>query len=368
MSSHYRISLDAMGGDHGLSVTVPAALAALEQYPDISLILVGDQNQLKAALQDNGAAENPRITTQHASQTVDMDEPPALALRGKKDSSMRVAINLIKEGRADAVVSAGNTGALMATARFVLRTLPGIDRPAICSPIPSHSGHSHVLDLGANIDSTAEHLYQFAVMGSELARAIDKVEEPAVGLLNIGQEDIKGNEQVKAANRLLKEGHLNYIGYVEGDDIFGDRVDVVVCDGFVGNVALKTTEGLAKMLATKLKQQFTSTWLAKLMALVAMPVLKAIQKEFDPRRYNGASFLGLQGIVIKSHGGADSLSFSNAISVARKEIIEEVPQKIRHRLQALVDEASLDKVSLEKVVADKALAEQAVNKKQATAE
>ena len=346
MSSHYRISLDAMGGDHGLSVTVPAALSAVEQYPDISLILVGDQDQLNQALQSH-SANSPRISVHHASQRVDMDEPPALALRGKKDSSMRVAINLVKEGTADAVVSAGNTGALMATARFVLRTLPGIDRPAICSPIPSHNGHSHVLDLGANIDSTAEHLYQFAVMGSELARAIDKVEEPAVGLLNIGQEDIKGNEQVKAANRLLKEGHLNYIGYVEGDDIFGERVDVVVCDGFVGNVALKTTEGLAKMLATKLKQQFTSTWSAKLMALVAMPVLKSIQKQFDPRRYNGASLLGLQGIVIKSHGGADSLSFSNAISIARKEIIAEVPQKIRHRLQALVDEVSNDETLLD---------------------
>ncbi|MGB1311158.1 MAG: phosphate acyltransferase PlsX [Leucothrix sp.] len=338
MSSHYRISLDAMGGDHGLSVTVPAALSALAQYPDISLILVGDESQITESLVANEASGHSRISIHHASQTVGMDEPPALALRGKKDSSMRVSINLVKEGKADATVSAGNTGALMATARFVLRTLPGIDRPAICSPIPSNNGHSHVLDLGANIDSTAEHLYQFAVMGSELARAIDKVDEPAVGLLNIGQEDIKGNEQVKAANRLLKEGHLNYIGYVEGDDIFGDRVDVVVCDGFVGNVALKTTEGLAKMLASKLKQQFTRNWITKLMALVAMPVLKSIQKQFDPRRYNGASLLGLQGIVIKSHGGADSLSFANAISIARKEIIAEVPQKIRHRLQALVDE------------------------------
>lgn len=354
MSSHYRISLDAMGGDHGLSVTVPAALAALEEHSDISLILVGDEQKIAAALSENNAAGNSRITVQHASQTVDMDEPPALALRGKKDSSMRVSINLIKQGSADAVVSAGNTGALMATARFVLRTLPGIDRPAICSTIPSHNGHSHVLDLGANIDSTAEHLYQFAVMGSELSRAIDAIDEPAVGLLNIGQEDIKGNEQVKAANRLLKQGHLNYIGYVEGDDIFGDRVDVVVCDGFVGNVALKTTEGLAKMLASMLKKNFTKSWLTKLMAFAAMPVLKSIQKQFDPRRYNGASFLGLQGIVIKSHGGADSLSFANAISVARKEIIEEVPQKIHHRLQALVDQASVDQALVDDASAHKA--------------
>ena len=338
MSSHYRISLDAMGGDHGLSVTVPAALAALERYDDISLVLVGDETQLKAALESHNALDNPRLTVHHASQTVGMDEPPALALRGKKDSSMRVAINLVKEGLADATVSAGNTGALMATARFVLRTLPGIDRPAICSPIPADKGHTHVLDLGANIDSTAEHLYQFAVMGSELARAVDGIENPSVGLLNIGQEDIKGNEQVKAANRLLRQGKLNYIGYVEGDDIFSNRVDVVVCDGFVGNVALKTTEGLAKMLASILKKEFTRNWLTKLMALVAMPVLKSVQKQFDPRLYNGASFLGLQGIVIKSHGGADSLSYANAISVARKEIIAEVPKKIRHRLQALVDQ------------------------------
>ena len=352
MSSHYRISLDAMGGDHGLSVTVPAALTALDEYPDISLILVGDEAKIAAALSDNNASDHSRIRIHHASQTVGMDEPPALALRGKKDSSMRVAINLVKAGEADAVVSAGNTGALMATARFVLRTLPGIDRPAICSPIPSHNGHSHVLDLGANIDSTAEHLYQFAVMGSELARAIDKVDSPAVGLLNIGQEDIKGNEQVKAANRLLKQGHLNYIGYVEGDDIFGDRVDVVVCDGFVGNVALKTTEGLAKMLSSMLKKQFTKNWLTKMMAVAAMPVLKAIQKQFDPRRYNGASLLGLQGIVIKSHGGADSLSFANAISVARKEVIAEVPEKIRHRLQALVDQTSADKALVDKALVD----------------
>ena len=338
MDSHYRISLDAMGGDHGLSVTVPAAIEALKQYDDISLILVGDETQINEHLQAINAQDDPRLTVRHASQTVDMDEPPALALRGKKDSSMRVAINLVKENKADAAVSAGNTGALMATARFVLKTLPGIDRPAICSPIPSHNGHTHMLDLGANIDSAAEHLYQFAMMGDELARAIDKVDAPKVGLLNIGQEDIKGNEQVKAANRLLKEAPLNYIGYVEGDDIFSDRVDVVVCDGFVGNVALKTTEGLAKMLSNDLKAHFTRTWYTKLMALAAMPVLKALRTQFDPRNYNGASFLGLQGIVIKSHGGADSLSFANAISIARKEAKAEVPKHIRHRLQALVDE------------------------------
>ncbi|PID46317.1 MAG: phosphate acyltransferase [Proteobacteria bacterium] len=339
MSQYYRISLDAMGGDHGLSVTVPAALAALQQYPDIYLILVGDKAKLEAELARHNAQDTPRLSIQHASQTVGMDELPALALRNKKDSSMRVAINLVKDGQVDAAVSAGNTGALMATARFVLKTLPGIDRPAICTPIPAINGHTHVLDLGANIDSSAEHLYQFAVMGGELARAIDKMDAPKVGLLNIGQEDIKGNEQVKAANRLLKDAPLNYIGYVEGDGIFSDKVDVVVCDGFVGNVALKTSEGLAKMLSNDLKAHFSRTWWTKLAALFSMPVLKAFRNQFDPRNYNGASFLGLQGVVIKSHGGADSVSFANAIGVARKEVKAEIPKHIRHRLQALIGEA-----------------------------
>jgi glycerol-3-phosphate acyltransferase PlsX len=289
MTAVYTIALDAMGGDYGLPIVIPAAIAALKQYDDIVLILVGDKDKINEELTRQNARLNNRLMIEHASQVVEMDEPPALALRGKKDSSMRVAINLVKAGKADATVSAGNTGALMATARFVLKMLPGIDRPAICSTIPSEYGYSHVLDLGANVDSSAEHLYQFAVMGSELVKAIDNIESPKVGLLNIGQEAIKGNEQVKAANILLSSAKLNYIFYVEGDYFFLTDVDVVVCDGFVGNIALKTTEGLAKMISNELKSQFTRNLFTKLSALIALPVLKAFRRKFDPRRYNGAS-------------------------------------------------------------------------------
>jgi len=338
MTSVYTIALDAMGGDFGLSVVVPAAITSLKNYDDLALVLVGDEEKVKAELKKHGQKTSERLTVHHASQVVDMGEAPALALRGKKDSSMRVAINLVKDGKANAAVSAGNTGALMATARFVLKMLPGIDRPAICSVIPSEFGSSHVLDLGANVDSSAEHLYQFAVMGSELVKAVDNIDSPKVGLLNIGQEAIKGNEQVKAASTLLEKADLNYIGYVEGDDVFLKDVDVVVCDGFVGNVALKTTEGLAKMISNELKAQFTSNIFSKLAALISLPVIKAFRRKFDPRRYNGASFLGLQGIVVKSHGGADSLSYANAIGIARAEAITNVPQKINKQLEVLFEE------------------------------
>ncbi len=340
MTSIYTIALDAMGGDFGLSVVVPAAVESLQQYNDIALILVGDKEKIKEKLLELGQKTNDRLKIHHATQVVEMDDAPALALRTKKDSSMRVAINLVKDGTANAAVSAGNTGALMATARFVLKMLPGIDRPAICSTIPSEFGSTHVLDLGANVDSSAEHLYQFAVMGSELVKSIDNIESPKVGLLNIGQEAIKGNEQVKAASALLESADLNYIGFVEGDDVFLKDVDVVVCDGFVGNVALKTTEGLAKMISNELKAQFTSNIFAKMAALIALPVIKSFRRKFDPRRYNGASFLGLQGIVIKSHGGADSLSYANAIGIARSEAITNVPQKINKQLELLFDDKS----------------------------
>jgi glycerol-3-phosphate acyltransferase PlsX len=333
MSEAYRIALDAMGGDHGLSVVVPAALAAIKQYPDISIILVGDEGQIQTALTDNKAQLSERLTIQHASQVVQMDEAPAVALKSKKDSSMRVTINLVKAGSADAAVSAGNTGALMATGRFVLKTLPGIDRPAICTILPNANGHVHMLDLGANVDSEAEHLYQFALMGSELTKALDNNANPKVGLLNIGQEAIKGNEQVKAANLLLRDSSLNYIGYVEGDDIYHGNVDVVVCDGFVGNVALKTSEGLAKMVSNQLKKEYSANIFTKLAALISYPVLKSFRHKFDPRRYNGASLLGLQGIVVKSHGGADSVAYANAIGIARTEIMKQVPQRIHKQLE-----------------------------------
>ncbi|EIJ36940.1 phosphate acyltransferase PlsX [Thiothrix nivea] len=338
MSEQYRIALDAMGGDHGLSVVVPAALEALKKFDDIALILVGDEAQIQATLAEHKAATSGRLAIRHASQVVAMDEMPAHAMKNKKDSSMRVAINLVKAGEAEAAVSAGNTGALMATARFVLKTLPGIDRPAICTVIPSMHGHTHMLDLGANVDSEAEHLYQFALMGSELAKAIDNNPNPKVGLLNIGQEAIKGNEQVKAANALLRESPLNYIGYVEGDDIYHGDVDVVVCDGFVGNVALKTSEGLAKMVSAQLKANYSANLFTKLAALISLPVLKSFRRKFDPRRYNGASLLGLQGIVVKSHGGADSFAYANAIGIARTEIIEKVPQRINKQLESLLAE------------------------------
>lgn len=332
-SNQIVIALDAMGGDHGPRVTVSAALHILKKQSDIKLILVGDQSVLLPAVAHAANEFGDRLEIQHASQVVAMDELPSQALRGKKDSSMRVAINLVKEGRAHACVSAGNTGALMATARFVLKTLHGIDRPAICTILPTVTGHTHVLDLGANVDSTAEHLFEFAVMGSVLASAVDNNPRPSVGLLNIGEEEIKGNEQVKQAARLLSESELNYIGFVEGDGIYLDPPDVVVCDGFIGNVMLKASEGVAKMFTHYLKQAFKRNVFSKLAALIAMPVLKAFGKQLDPRAYNGASLLGLQGIVVKSHGGADDYAFGKAILVARTEVIKNVPRLISDQLE-----------------------------------
>lgn len=338
MSSLHRIAIDAMSGDNGLEATIPASILFLKEHEDTALILVGDEDLIKVELDKYKQKISDRLSIQHASQVVTMDEAPAAALRFKKDSSMRIAINLVKEGRADATVSSGNTGALMATGRFVLRTLKGIDRPAICGAIPAAKGHTYMLDLGANIDSTSEHLYQFAIMGSELVYAIDGIEKPKVGLLNIGSEDMKGNEQVKAVHKNLKNGDFNYIGFVEGNDIFHGDVDVIVCDGFVGNVALKTSEGLAKMLSEEIKAGYTKSIFTKFAALVSYPVLKAFRHRFDHRRYNGASFLGLKGIVIKSHGGADDIAFANAIGIARKAVIEKVPERIEEHLQKhLVD-------------------------------
>ena len=326
------IALDAMGGDHGPSVVVPAALRALERHPHLRLTLVGDRAVLEGHLPagDKGLE---RLTIHHASQTVGMDEPPAQALRMKKDSSMRVAINLVRDGAVSACVSAGNTGALMATSRYVLKTLPGIDRPAIITAIPALQGHTHMLDLGANVDCSADHLAQFAAMGAILATAVDNIEHPRVGLLNVGAEQIKGNDQVKEAARLLASSDLNYIGYVEGNDISGDRADVIVCDGFVGNVALKTTEGVAKIISHYLRQEFRRTWLNRLIGVLALPILNKLKKRIDPRRYNGASLLGLQGIVIKSHGGADAVAFANAIDIAVIEVAKDVPHRIDQHLE-----------------------------------
>ncbi len=328
-----------MGGDYGPPVVIPAALRFLkEQQEEVILLLVGHQEVISQELRNHRANVGARLKIHHASQKVEMDELPSQALRNKKDSSMRVAINLVKEGVANACVSAGNTGALMATARYVLKTLPGIDRPAIASTLPTMKGHTHMLDLGANVDTEAENLVQFALMGSVLASAVDNIPRPTVALLNIGEEEIKGNEQVKQAGQLLAKSDINYIGYIEGNDIFKGGVDVVVCDGFVGNVALKTTEGVAKMITHFMKEEFNRSLFSRLSGLLALPVLRGLRRRFDPRRYNGASFVGLQGIVVKSHGGADALAFTYAIHEALLEVKKAIPQKISKQLEQLLNE------------------------------
>lgn len=330
------VALDAFGGDHGPTVVVPAALRVLAEYDGLHIILVGERSTLERAVRSQRAANQDRLSIRHASQIVAMDDLPSQALRTKKDSSMRVAVNLVKAGLADACVSAGNTGALMATARFVLRTLPGIDRPAIVSSLPTMHGHTHLLDLGANVDSTPGQLFQFAVMGSVLTNAIDNVAQPRVGLLNIGEEEMKGNQRVRETARLLARSELNYVGFVEGDDIYRGTADVVVCDGFVGNVALKSSEGVAHMISHYLKQEFTASLYGRIAALVARPVLYRLRRKIDPRRYNGASFVGLRGIVVKSHGGADVLAFANAIREAVAEVDKNVPARISKLLESVL--------------------------------
>jgi len=335
MTKKISIALDCMGGDFGPEIIVPAAFTALQNHPNLHLILVGREEAINEVLKTQSQKNSARLSVQHASEVVASDELPSRALRSKKDSSMRVAINLVKQGKAQACVSAGNTGALMATARFVLKTLPGIDRPTICKALPNiKDGVTHVLDLGANVDSSAASLFEFAVMGSALAHAVGNKPQPTVGLLNIGEEEIKGNERVKEASRLLADSNLNYIGNVEGDGIYMGDADVVVCDGFVGNVMLKTTEGVARMIGHYMKQEFKRNPLRKLSALVAMPVLKAFKKRIDHREYNGASLLGLQGIVIKSHGGADAYAFSQAITEAVVETNNNVPELITNYLES----------------------------------
>ena len=329
------VAIDAMGGDHGPTVTLAGALSFLERRADARVIAVGQDAPLRAALAKLRSPAADRISIQPASEIVEMHEPPALALRNKKDSSMRVAINLVKDGTADACVSAGNTGALMATSRFVLKMLPGVDRPAIAAQLPTQKGVTTVLDLGANVSCTPEQLVQFAVMGSALVSAVAGVERPTVGLLNIGEEDIKGNETVKETAELLKASGLNFYGNVEGDDIFKGTTDIVVCDGFVGNVALKTTEGLAQMLYQFLRAEFTRNALTKAAAVLAYPVLRAFKRRIDPRRHNGATLIGLKGIVVKSHGGADRLAFECALDKAYTEVKNAVLDKIAARMAAM---------------------------------
>ncbi len=330
------VAIDVMGGDHGPHVTIPAAIKCLARNDNLNIILVGPQDAIEAELKARHGQVGPRLRVRHASEVVAMDESPALALRNKKDSSMRVATDLVKSGEADACVSAGNTGALMATARFVLKTLPGIDRPAIATFMPSLKGPVLMLDLGANVDCTAEHLLQFALMGSMLAAVVNHKDRPTVGLLNIGEEEIKGNEVVKQAAELIRASHLiNFYGNVEGDDIYKGTVEVVVCDGFVGNVALKSSEGIAKLIGTLLRQEFRRNLLTKLAGLIAWPVMNAFKRQLDPRRYNGATLLGLRGVVIKSHGGADHFAFEHAIEAAAEEVTGNVLKRISEQLHQL---------------------------------
>lgn len=341
-TSDNAIAIDAMGGDHGVSVTVPAALAFLRAQEKrdgdkYKIILVGLSDQINAAVSEQRGdyfVQKGVLSIMHASEVVAMNESPALALKKKKDSSMRVAINLVKDGKATACVSAGNTGALMGTAKFVLKTTRGIDRPAIISTMPCLDPQKtvHVLDLGANVDSTPEMLLQFALMGSVVTRFIDKKENPSIGLLNVGAEEIKGSEKVKKAAGLLSASSLNYVGFVEGDELLSGKVDVIVCDGFEGNVALKASEGTAKMIFAVLKEEYQRGLLSKLAALMALPVLRRIQARLDPRRHNGASLVGLNGIVVKSHGGADEFGFLHAIDEAclqsRRKVIQHITREI----------------------------------------
>jgi glycerol-3-phosphate acyltransferase PlsX len=335
------IAIDAMGGDHGPPITIPAAVDVLARYPKLTLILVGDETVLQRELASYTYDSN-RLSIQHATQNVEMDESPTQALRTKKDSSMRVAINLVKEGRAQACVSAGNTGALMATARFVLKTLPGIDRPAIISAFPTivPGKCMRMLDLGANVDSHANNLVQFAVMASVLVSAVDNIAHPRICLLNIGEEDIKGNELVKQTAPLLSQlsqvSQINYTGFIEGDAIFQGEADVIVCDGFVGNVTLKTSEGVANMIGKLAKSAFMRNAWTKLIGLLAKPILKSVVNRIDPALYNGATFIGLQGTVIKSHGGASVRAFANAIKEAMIGAEKNIPDLIQHQVTALL--------------------------------
>lgn len=324
-----------MGGDHGLNTTIPASIKALNSNSQLNIQLFGNQSAIELALQKY-TYDVARVKILHADQVVDMDEAPSKALRGKKSSSMRLAINAVADGSANAAVSSGNTGALMATAKFVLKTLPGIERPAICTLLPRINGHTLVLDLGANVGSSGENLLQFALMGNVLAQAIDGKNNPKIGLLNIGQEEMKGHARIWEADALLKQWPLNYIGYVEANEICTGDCDVVVCDGFDGNIALKSAEGVAKMIRHYMKAAFMRTWWTKLLGLIASPVLKAFSASIDPRRYNGASLLGLKGIVVKSHGGADEVAFEFAIQQAIIEVEKQVPARIAADLEKLM--------------------------------
>lgn len=330
------IAIDAMGGDFGPRCIVPASIACLAEFPSLHLVLVGQAPVLEELIARESGVDRRRLSVEHAAEVVAMDERPSQALRSKPDSSMRVALDLVRAGRAHACVSAGNTGALMALSRYVLKTLPGIDRPAMVTAIPTARGHCHLLDLGANVDCSAEHLYQFAVMGSVAAEALG-LRSPRVALLNVGTEDIKGNQQVKLAASLLQQANgLNYIGYIEGDALYRGEADVVVCDGFVGNILLKSSEGLVAMIAARIESLFTENLGSRLVGALALPLLSRLKGDLAPSRHNGASFLGLQGIVVKSHGSAGADGFQSAIRRAVIEVRENLPQRLHGRLENLL--------------------------------
>jgi glycerol-3-phosphate acyltransferase PlsX len=335
VSAPLHIAIDAMSGDRGPSVSVPAALAAAREFRDVRFTLTGRQADLERELAGAGL---PNLSCLFATEVVEMTDHPREALRRKKDSSMRRAIDLVKANDAHACVSAGNTGALMATAHFVLKMLPGVERPAIVSIIPSRGGHTYMLDLGANASCTPAQLCQFAVMGSVLAADLEGAHErPRVGLLNIGEEEVKGNDIVQAANNLMSAADINYVGFVEGHDIFSDSVDVVVTDGFTGNIALKVMEGASRLIANAMREEFARSPLRKLGYLAARPALNALRARIDPRLYNGAAMVGLNGIVIKSHGGTDQFGFQRAIEVAILEARDDVPAQIAQRMSVLRD-------------------------------
>ncbi len=332
MTDRVTIALDAMSGDRGPAVAVEAAVRMLGDHPRVSIVLVGQQDVLAPLVRSAAGAPAERLSVHHADEVVAMDEAPAEALRRKKRSSMRLAVDLVRDGTAHACVSAGNTGALMATARFVLKTLPGIERPAILSAIPAIGGHTLMLDLGANADCTPEQLYQFGIMGSVVAEQVQGVDRPRVGLLNIGAEAIKGTDTIRKAATLLEASDVNYVGFVEGDDIFSGSIDVVVSDGFTGNVSLKTMEGLTRLIGAFMSEAFQRDVRSRFVGLLAKPVLRNVRVSLDPRRYNGASLVGLKGIVIKSHGGADSLALANALEMALLEIRRDLPNRIDRHL------------------------------------
>lgn len=336
-----KISIDCMGGDHGPAVTVPAALAFLAREPEVALILVGREDIIRAELQRHGALNHARLSVVHATEVVEMDDPLEVALRRKKDSSMRVAIDLVKQGQAQACVSAGNTGALMAVSRYLLKTLPGVDRPAICTILPNQKdGPTYMLDLGANVDCEPTHLHQFALMGSALVSAVEGNPKPTIGLLNVGAEDIKGNELVKQTAELLRADHakglLNFYGNVEGNDIFEGTTDIVVCDGFVGNVTLKSVEGLGRLIKGVIKSELSKGWFNILGALIAYRALKRVSQRLNPSRYNGASLLGLRGLVFKSHGGEDAYGFEWAIRRAFDAVHHDVLTRIEKSIAELM--------------------------------